>query len=1401
MVQVVQQPNITPASQLQENKRLQAMARKIGLVTLEDRAARQTKDAVVPYQDPTITGLRRDIDEFQQADQLVDKEVQADTSPMSAEEIANVINQPVYTATIDEEAAKQEALRKRNLLTPMIAEAASRVGYEGVTTLPGLAKRATALSAVGIDGQTTTDVFGRMAKTSKYMADTLNLSVSKAQKKSFLEQGSWKVAEAAKMKTKGVEPKPGVDDDSITFGEYTPATNPMWKGDATLNISPTNILLDVVGAGALNEKGSIIIDPEFYNIMALNTEASFVEGMYSTDRVLNKVVEETKTEIAKEATQKDKIKFGIASPEPTVIGAEQEYKEYVVKKSKGLEALGKNIYREYKQMRAAIDGLPTDSYMREIEDINKGVFTQIGSVAKELYVAANSDLIVAPPRSGNERAPVEFLINREGSKKYEEAYKMYSTLFGSQEVKPQPFAGNNGVIAGEGTQITRRMTTFMGEVNGKKDYYGNTDMSFEAMENQNSVMLTNDPQRTMLSTLFFMFGLGNGGKVQRAIDQMGNPIPNTPAQFIDGPNGQNFYTDVFGIGKIKWEKLQAEKRALLQNVKDLKADPKVLEADIAFAQKVADAYDPQTIFNLERQKAISIQEAMLRWDGRPNHLTYALQLLTGRMHAQQTLYNPQAHKQIRMVTGGGNKYQYIPGTMGPAETIFVEGMTANLFEDPKVKDIPRDSWKKEKGFRMPEEERIKTFRAEQATRGQGGLWDQYVAWGQELKGLLNLDKKEARTYLYQIKNAANNPRQAGNIGNTLKQRYGTDPVSPKLKRYLANFEHEGIRIADYLIALSDYDRVFEYNKANPKNKIKFTDTQQFEVDGKTHGPGTMGMQFGSVSMAKRSDMIMDIPWVEKIQSEEYKDLRDAMASTMVNELTRSIESGKLAGFGSNTQAALRTILDKAISDRENFLKKSPMTMGYGQQIEALKRHVEKTVYESDDIRELIAANGLGMKRTINFLHTMMVDSIFQNMDANAIEAMDTLKAVGWQSVLINDMIEIPQPTGIKTYAAGQVFEKSGALQWKAPTGTITKSGQVTDTLYKGKASAQGIRIRNEGGTESREIGGWTVSRILASLIQAYDASMTTGVFTNSKYNHNGGPPLRTGNWDRVVETAKRNGSNVKEVINKKTGKKEFIGQPFVFQNYDAFVGDSGTIGIVREIANQIHKHDIINEDAASKVFNWYRTGFKAALKRLSEDDTSYDMLTQGTPILGLGIDEEPGQYMKVAELFSGERYASKTKPNPYKNLTKFIKKNISVPWDRKTTGESLAKWQDRKQDIARAIAHEIEKDLGKVFGINNQEVKPIQMSKLDANKLSAITGKSEASLLAQNKKDMSSVPDNPIDVMHSTGKLTGKQIAKIISVINSHLDLDQRIKKTEANIVKGKAEMKRRMTKTNNIDF
>ena len=387
MVQVVQQTNVTPSSNLLKNKKLLSMAQNVGLVTPQDRVARVEADKQVTYQDPTIEGLETDIAQVSQAEQIVggiaEAEAAQEEGPASVEELANIMNEPVYTATVDEEAANQEALRIRNQLVPKVGQAAEAMGFKGIKTLAGLWNIAKATEAVGTAGKPFTSALSRIGGTAKFMADKMNMKISKAQRRSFLEQGSWKVAEAARAG----------DDGGITFGEWTPAENPMWKGDDTLNINTTNVLMDIVGAGAINEKGNIVVDPEFWNIMALNAEASFIESMYASDqeKSVADIVEQTATEVSRKPTDKDMIKFGIISPEPTAAEAEQEHKEYIVKKSRGLEKLGKDIYREYKQTRAAMDGLPTDSYLAEINDINKGVFTLLGSIAKEMYAAANKD--------------------------------------------------------------------------------------------------------------------------------------------------------------------------------------------------------------------------------------------------------------------------------------------------------------------------------------------------------------------------------------------------------------------------------------------------------------------------------------------------------------------------------------------------------------------------------------------------------------------------------------------------------------------------------------------------------------------------------------------------------------------------------------------------------------------------------------------------------------------------------------------------------------------------------------------------------------------------------------------------------------------------------------------------
>ncbi len=1320
MVQFVQQQtaNTTPSDVLQERKRLQGLAKNVGLVTTDDRIQRRQSDAAVEYKNPQEELLNENLAALEQSQDLPD-----DATP---EELVKIMTSPTYSATIDENAELQKEIRKTNKMVPKVAMAAANLGFKGINTLGGLYNVAKATEAVGKEGRPFTTALARIGKTAALAQDSINLQVTKAQKKILLETGSWKDSFNAKQ-IGNVEPKAGIEG-GVTFGTLESVTPSVYIGNRTMPVNQTNILLDTVGAASLNEKGSIIVDPEFFNIMAINAEDAFISAMYATDQ------EQQSPDILDDMQD-----------------AEQQEKSYVIKKAQGLERLGKNIYREYKQTRAAIDQLPTDAYMQEIDNINPGVFTMIGGMAKEFYASANSDIMKRNNPNATKKEPVLYFINEEGARIFEDMYRIYSGLFAAKEVKPQPGATSGGIIGGEGGQITKLMTTRMA-----KDI-GDPDQAFEAMENQNEVKIKNDTQRTKLSTLMFMLAVGNAGTPKSQGDAATNqPLPPEFDYFEDGPNGRNYYADVFKIGSEKFKALQNEKLTLIQNVKDLRAAGEP-EAVISAAQAIADNYRPKTILRLEREKAINLQEAILRYDNKENHLTYALQLLTGRMHAQQTLYNPQAHKQVRGVIGGGNVFQYVPGTDSAAELNFKQGIVANLFEDPKVIDPATqqkmgESFKKKAGFRMPKELRLSTFEKEQATKGTGGLWDQYVAWGEELKKLTaTFTLAESKSYLTQLKNAKNNSEVA-QIKQVLTQRFGNDPMSPRLKAYLAEFEQDGIRQGDYLMALYDYDTVTTKNKT-ASEPIKFNDTQQWEKDGKTHGPATMGMQFGSVSMAKRSDMIMEVPYAEKIQSGEYKDLRDAMSDTMINSLDRIVNSGSLNNLGSNTAPVLKEILDLSIADRENFLKKSPMTMGYGQDIKSLRSHVQKTVAQNGKIRKLIEDNKLGSKRTIDWLHTMMVDSVFQNMDADAIQTMDTLKSVAWQSVLLNQMITIRQPNGLKAYAGGISYtEDTDKLNWKAPTGTkmrekeipsslsndkitpgtITESGLVAETTYKGTASAQALRKRQG---DTYEVGGWTVSRILAELIQAYDGSMAAGVFSNTKYNHNGGPPLETGNWNRIKAVAKANGST----------------NTFVLQNFDAFIGDSGSIGIVGEVANDIHKKDILNENAAAKVFNWYHTERVAKLKELSEDESTYVMLQGGTYYSG-----DDAQFMKIAEMFSGERYVPKGKGKaPYKSLTKWLKKNIQMPWERVNSKESLAEWDKRKFNASWKMATSIQEDL-------------------------------KETLEAMNKDNI----------------LTGIQIHQIIQTINRYLNLDAAVALAEKNINKGKQTIAKMMPgATNNIDF
>ena len=1388
----------TPSTALQERKRIAGLAKNIGMRTHEDLLARTEEDRLRARGANVQQQLEGELEGMKAAEQVaaafpdygaapttgleeVPVAEQVDTTAdLSPEELAARLNEPVFAARIgDEQAAQDEKLQQLKIDNRLLGkyESAGLKIKRPALTRKVLEESALEMRATGRAGKLFIDALSRWGTTAALTAQNMNIQVNKAQRAALLDPtigGSWKVAQAAKPSGKG-EPTPGVRE-SFIFGEEEAesATAPIRKSDNTLNTNLTNIVLDILGAGYLDTKGQIAVDPELSNIMVLNAEQSFVTSMFATDldqQVADIVIDE-------DADTK------VPRPKENDPKAEQQVKEYVVRKSDGLEQVGKDIYREYMRLKALTTGQEPDAYMEDINDINKEVFIHLGSRAKELYYKANSaeadpinGILKRPKAGGTDKLTVEYLITPKGASLYEDMYRLFTGLFDATEVKPQKFSTSHGKIAGEGGMITRRMTTWM------SPDIGDTTMAFNAMANQNLVGMDNDVNRSTLSAGLYAYALAHGGGIQQADEARHD-------QYVEPNNERNYYADIFNIGRSKFDDLQSEKNALHERVDDLKrrraADPKaVSQEEINVAQKVADNYQPRTIFRLEREKSVNIAEAMLRYDGGGlKYLTYALQLLTGRMHAQQTLYNPQAHPMIRNVVSGQNKFIWKAGVNSFLEEDWREGMYARLFEDPKVSNTY--SWKRDKGRRMPTEERLRRFAEEEdqaRANPNEGLWNQYVAWGNELiRFNQSIDKKVVGSYLSQIKNGTGG--QGRQIRSALIQQFKGNTISEPLRAYLAKYEHEGIKQGDYLMALAKYTDA-------KKNGQQFVDTQSWEMDGQTHGTLTMGAQFGSLNMTKRGDMITAIPLAERMSSDEYIDLRDAMANTMVDEFGRLNQSDAWRGkVGSNSADALGFILTEALKDRTNFLKKSPMTMGYGQNKMLLKKHVQKTVDLNPKIREAAANNKLGLPAVVDFLHNLMVDSIYANMDGHTIDTMDTIKSIAWQSVLLNEMIEWDQPTGITVRSAGMEFTQDKDTQYKitkqeGDRDALPKSGIITDWSYKGEASAQALRRWAEG---EDEIGGWTVSRILAAMIQGYDPDITQGVFNNVKFTGRdkyGEAQFKTTNhWDYIQLSALANGAKMKRI---KDGEEETVGRPFVLQIYDAFVVDTGSLRAVKKVANQIHRDSIINENVADKIFNWYYGLRKKKIEELSKDNKIYDMQQD---------------FAKLYELFTGEQYAVKYGPiQPYKQLVRFLKKNIREKWNREATEvtlngktykrnkETLKDWNKRLGKVAFAMAIDIQEELGS-----------IKMSRTDASNLAAITGESEASLLAKNKKD---VAQDIIAQLNSTGKLSGTQVAKLLETINRHIKIDASVEAAKKNVREGKREVRGALSQSwsNNIDF
>lgn len=849
--------------------------------------------------------------------------------------------------------------------------------------------------------------------------------------------------------------------------------------------------------------GASVIDPET-NMMSVDPDLGMIMSL-TTEAFLHQSMLETQPSTATDA---DQMSAEALSGETGPL----ETPAVKLTKAKGNERLGREVYMEYQRHKANKLGQPTDSYLQSIDKINPETFTMLGDMSKEIYAQANPDMIIRDDSEvGVPGGQVYFELTPLGAMNLDKTANSYKGLFAQPEVPPSTTPTFDAQLQYEGRMRTRKITTKRGDL---KDI----SLIENAMNNYNSVAYINDPRRETIGNMFGMLALVNN----------------------DNINNQT-YNNIFNIGFKKLAELKAEKDRLL-NAANRITD----EAERKVAIQVANEYNPEKILQGEREKFVNIMGAVNNYSGQANFLTYYFQALTGRMAPQQTLYNPSAHKTVRQIVGSGNVYTFTVNQGSQLETTWKEVMAGLLFERDGIK-----------GAKLSTPERIKLFNEEVAK--PDGQYAAMVKYGQELLAAANnFDRKGARE-TFKALQKSKTAEEVNQIKAMIKQKFNVDPLSEGLKNNLnAKKSGEAIHFADYYMDLAKYDAAI---KSNAPSGQKFSTSITIELDGTTHGPATNAALLGITAMAQRSGLLttQDYTILDEI------DMRDAMGELMQSRV------GSLAGgiYPEEQITEFTQILNLAVQDRENFLKKSPMTMGYGQELESLKMHVETTVFtgpQGETIRQIGEANNISPDRIIEFLHSMLVDSIFTILDPKVVAMGRLMKANALYSSMTNEVLYFENASGFRSYAAGKQMDPALTKQ-----ASYSFEGGPKSEVQFYKSTAEGSAIR-----PGRGPGAWASGLIQPVAVQSYDGNMIARTGTGASWN----------NITRSVQSL--GGTNT-----------------FVNPIFDAYLVDLGSLQAVRSESNKNWSESIRQHSYVEKVLvDWYQEASQNFNNRIASNPSA-----------------------------------------------------------------------------------------------------------------------------------------------------------------------------------------------------
>ena len=722
----------------------------------------------------------------------------------------------------------------------------------------------------------------------------------------------------------------------------------------------------------------------------------------------------------------------------------------------GNQQLGREIYRAWKREQNVAQGRPSDEYT--MKGVTADQFEVIGTLAKEMYHAANPELYNRISDSFNRT--VEYELTTTGAAAMEAAEKASPAIFTGYEIKPSSAPRSKLALTesglGEGAKYRKTKTTSV--VDRKMAEIE------EAAENMHSVAHGVDPLRRKLYIQIAVQVL-TGMKDRTRPPELGDLLKIGPAKFI--------------AFKGEYAKKQQD-------------DPNP-------------DYNPA--FEMEKQvtRFIESLNTIGVYSNKANHLDFAVQELQSRMHATQTRFNPQLIPWIRFVTGGIKPPTVDPNNNTGATVMFKELM-AKHFLPGADKLLP--------------ENRVAEFDAEWNSPNHGKFAN-IIADGKGIADSLLTPEQDqdAITKLKQIKLTEKGVTVPPELANIPRLTIGDS-----LKSKAIGEELEGLNLIEAAHELYQFDKA-------QKNNTTFKSNISVELDGKTHGPASNLMQLGSMKAAFRAGVLRregatknldTIPIKELYQGAQTDDelaagdIRDGMKYFMEENGDKHAQNYLPNNAAS---AHLVSILKLALKDRDNFLKKPPMTLAYGQLLKNLDAAIYETVFtgpQSVAIRNIINGNSdlpsiLDKKiqqkmdaeggmitpsredMVVEFLHDILADSIDAELDPGVVQVGQLLRANNVVAMLSDEVIKVKNAIGIDNYIGAKssvmkdVEGNIGVVF--GDTSDVKRAGNVP--LYRSMPSGSAAR---EG-----KPGGWGRGRIIPAVIQGIDGAWMNRMFTGKSF--------------------------------------------------------------------------------------------------------------------------------------------------------------------------------------------------------------------------------------------------------------------------------------------------------------